>query len=156
MTSKRGGDGGNEPTHKVDTIHLWVIPHVLGDRTIVHPSTNDLERRYLGGNSDEGDNVGMPQALPHDNFSVKDLLVQKFKQRLSEGEGGIDLFRDTPSVLNVRSQSLDTDLFPIEFRLVHVGKTSGRNCFPFRKRPARNDVGLWQDPTVAADTLEPP
>ena len=77
--SKWGGDGDNEPAHKTDTIYRWVLSHVFGNPAIVHPNTNDLERRYLGGNSEERDDVGMSQAFPHNNFSVKSLSVLKFQ-----------------------------------------------------------------------------
>ena len=66
-------------------------------------------------------------------------------------KNGTDLFRD---ILSGRSQSLDTDLFPIEFHQVRVGETPSRNFPLFGKCFTLNDVGPWQNPTVAAGTLE--
>jgi hypothetical protein len=66
-----------------------------------------------------------------------------------------NLFRDTTSVLNVSPQRLDTDLFPIEFRFVGVSETSRRDWLsPVRKPFARNEMGSWQNLTVAAGTLQ--
>ena len=66
-----------------------------------------------------------------------------------------NLFRDTRGILDGRSQSLDTDLPPIEPCLVHVGETSRHDRLPqFRKPFALYDVGSRQDPPVTTDTLE--
>ena len=50
---------GNESTHQADSIHAWVFPYIFGNLIIFHSIANDLGRRYLGGNSEEGNDVGM-------------------------------------------------------------------------------------------------
>ena len=66
-----------------------------------------------------------------------------------------NFFRGTASILSGRPQRLDTDLFPIEFRFVCVSESSGRDWIPsLQKALVRNEVGLRQNPAVAAGTLE--
>ena len=66
-----------------------------------------------------------------------------------------NLFRNTSSILNVRSQSLDTYLPSIEFHLVHIGKIPRRDRLPSIRKPfALDDVESRQNVTVTADTLE--
>ena len=54
-------DGGSrkKPTHQVDAVYLWVLLNIFGNSTIFHPSTNDLEWWYLGGNTEKGNDIGM-------------------------------------------------------------------------------------------------
>ena len=66
-----------------------------------------------------------------------------------------NLFCDTTGIQSVRSQSLDADFFPFEFRLVYVSETSGRKSLSsIRDIFARNKVGRREDLTVAACTLQ--
>ena len=73
QTFGRDSDGRGKYTHQVDATYSGVLPHIFGNTVIFHPITNDLERWHLGGNSEEGDNVGMPQPLPYDDFFVERL-----------------------------------------------------------------------------------
>ena len=53
------GNSGNESTHQAEAIYFRVCFYIFGDPIIFHPFANDLEWRYLGGNPEERDNVGM-------------------------------------------------------------------------------------------------
>ena len=65
-------------------------------------------------------------------------------------------FYDTPSIPNIRPQTFDADLLPIEFCLVRIGEISRRSSLPHIRNPfALDDTGLRQNTAVAADTLEP-
>lgn len=54
---ERGDNNGNKSAHQIDKIRLWVLSHIFDDATVFHPFPNDLEWRYLGGNSKERNNI---------------------------------------------------------------------------------------------------
>ena len=56
---ERDGDSGDKSTNQVNTIRSGILSHIFGNPVVFHPFTNDLERRYFGGNSKERDDVGM-------------------------------------------------------------------------------------------------
>jgi len=114
--------------------------------------------------SNGGNFVGTPMKgtmlgccnLFHTTTSLKNVCRSGW---FSDGCGGRrkrkNLFGDSPNVLSVRPQRLDTDLFPIKFRFVYVSKTSSRDRLPPARKPfTRNDVGVRQNLAAAADTLQ--
>ena len=124
--------------------------HVFSYPAVFHPIVNDLERRFLGRDSKKRDDIRVPKPLPHNNPSIKSLPAQALQPQFSE----INNIR-TNLAFNVRSQSFDADLFPIEFRLVRISGTSDRQCFPsIKKYSAWDEVGPWENLAVAACTLQ--
>ena len=155
---KRGSSVRNKFTHQANAIHLWVLSHIFGYPPIFHPITNNFERwRCLGGNSKERNDVWMRQPLPYNNFFIE-YLASSSPQQLLQATGNLptNLVYGTSSILRVRSQNFDADLFPVEFCFVYIGKPScGKRLRSIRKLSALNEVGRWEGPPVAARGLQP-
>ena len=54
-----GGEDRNEFAHQAGAIYIRIFSYILSNCAIFHPTTNNLERWYLRGNSKERDDVGM-------------------------------------------------------------------------------------------------
>ena len=117
-----------------------------------HPIPDDLQRQCLCESSNERNDIRVLQPLPHNNFSVKLLqipirVLQRRFPRISDERA------DLP--LNVRPESRDVDLFPIEFRFLRVSGASCRIRVPsIPKTSARNEGRSWEDLTVATCALQ--
>ena len=57
---EQDGNSSNEPAHQANPIYLWVYSHVFDYPAVFHPIVNDVERRYLGRDSEERGGVRVP------------------------------------------------------------------------------------------------
>ena len=59
LTLERDGYSRKGSTRQVDAVCPRILCHVFSNPTIIHPIADDLEWRYLGGDSEEGNDVRM-------------------------------------------------------------------------------------------------
>jgi hypothetical protein len=60
---------------------------VLADVTVRHPLADQTDGKH-GRDTDERDNVGMPEKLPHDSLTVERLGEQSGRGRFGHRENG--------------------------------------------------------------------
>ena len=67
------GNGDRGATHKLDTVHTFVLSNKLDDITIFHPLGDHRKPVFTYRHSEEWQDVRMPEVLPGNSLSAEAL-----------------------------------------------------------------------------------